>query len=132
VSEAGGNLSIGQRQLLCMARALLRDARILLLDEATSSVDQNTDGVIQATIRDCFDHCTVLTIAHRLNSIIDSDTVLVLDNGLLVEADAPAALLRQPESFFAKLVQATSPGSAASLRAQAEAAEAAKALKQDK
>jgi len=132
VSEAGGNLSVGQRQLLCMARALLRDARILLLDEATSSVDQNTDGVIQATIRDCFDHCTVLTIAHRLNSIIDSDTVLVLDNGLLVEADAPAALLRQPESFFAKLVQATSPGSAASLRAQAEAAEAAKALKQDK
>lgn len=94
ISEGGGNLSTGQRQLLCMARALLRRTKILVLDEATSNVDSSTDQLIQATIRTAFKECTVLTIAHRLNTIIDSDRIMVLDAGRLVEFDSPATLLK--------------------------------------
>ena len=104
ISEGGGNLSTGQRQLLCMARALLRRTKILVLDEATSNVDNGTDQLIQATIRSAFKHCTVLTIAHRLHTIIDSDRIMVLDAGRLVEFDAPQTLLKNPESVFSKLV----------------------------
>ena len=94
ISEGGGNLSTGQRQLLCMARALLRKTKILVLDEATSNVDSSTDQLIQTTIRSAFQDCTVMTIAHRLNTIIDSDRIMVLDAGKLVEFDSPAALLK--------------------------------------
>uniref|UniRef100_UPI0037E8D390 ATP-binding cassette sub-family C member 2 n=1 Tax=Semicossyphus pulcher TaxID=241346 RepID=UPI0037E8D390 len=101
VSEGGENLSVGQRQLLCLARALLRKSRILILDEATAAVDLETDDLIQNTIRKEFSHCTVLTIAHRLHSIMDSSRVMVLDAGRIVEFDSPSNLLRKRGHFFA-------------------------------
>ncbi|XP_032672071.1 multidrug resistance-associated protein 1 isoform X3 [Odontomachus brunneus] len=100
VSEGGENLSVGQRQLICLARALLRKTKVLILDEATAAVDLETDDLIQTTIRHEFKDCTVLTIAHRLNTILDSDKVIVLDKGLIVEYDSPHTLLRNPTSSF--------------------------------
>ncbi|XP_017881737.1 multidrug resistance-associated protein 1 isoform X2 [Ceratina calcarata] len=100
VSEGGENLSIGQRQLICLARALLRKTKVLILDEATASVDLETDDLIQTTIRQEFGDCTVLTIAHRLNTILDSDRVIVLDNGRIMEYDSPDKLLRDTSSLF--------------------------------
>ncbi|XP_067242985.1 canalicular multispecific organic anion transporter 1 isoform X2 [Chanodichthys erythropterus] len=101
VSEGGENLSLGQRQLLCLARALLRKSRILILDEATAAVDLETDDLIQTTIRREFSHCTVLTIAHRLNTILDSSRVMVLDSGKIVEFDSPSELLNKQGHFYA-------------------------------
>uniref|UniRef100_A0A8C7R409 ATP-binding cassette, sub-family C (CFTR/MRP), member 2 n=1 Tax=Oncorhynchus mykiss TaxID=8022 RepID=A0A8C7R409_ONCMY len=100
VSEGGENLSIGQRQLLCLARALLRKSRILILDEATAAVDLETDSLIQKTIRREFSHCTVLTIAHRLHSILDSSRVMVLDAGKIVEFDSPSTLFNKQGHFY--------------------------------
>nr|XP_057915144.1 canalicular multispecific organic anion transporter 1 isoform X2 [Doryrhamphus excisus] len=100
VAEGGENLSVGQRQLLCLARALLRKSRILILDEATAAVDLETDNLIQTTIRKEFAHCTVLTIAHRLHSIMDSSRVMVLDSGRIVEFDSPSRLLEKQGHFY--------------------------------
>lgn len=99
-SEGGENLSVGQRQLLCLARALLRKTKILVLDEATAAVDMETDNLIQSTIRSQFEDCTVLTIAHRLNTIMDYTRVLVLDKGEMCEFDSPSSLLRQRGAFY--------------------------------
>ncbi|XP_068440086.1 ATP-binding cassette sub-family C member 3 isoform X2 [Clinocottus analis] len=99
-SEGGENLSVGQRQLVCLARALLRKTRILILDEATAAVDLETDDLIQSTIRTQFEDCTVFTIAHRLNTILDYTRVLVLDKGQIAEFDTPANLLSQKGIFY--------------------------------
>jgi len=100
ITEGGDNLSVGQRQLVCLARALLRKTKILVLDEATAAVDLETDDLIQATIRKEFKDSTVLTIAHRLNTIMDSTRVMVLDKGEVREFDTPSNLLRDKKSIF--------------------------------
>lgn len=100
VTEGGENLSVGQRQLICLSRALLRKTKVLVLDEATAAVDLETDDLIQRTIRTEFKDCTVLTIAHRLNTIMDSDRIIVLDKGHVVEFDSPSNLLLNKKSIF--------------------------------
>uniref|UniRef100_A0A674F6C0 ATP-binding cassette, sub-family C (CFTR/MRP), member 10 n=1 Tax=Salmo trutta TaxID=8032 RepID=A0A674F6C0_SALTR len=104
VGEQGKSLSLGQRQLLCLARALLTEANILCIDEATASVDQKTDKLLQQTIREKFQDKTVLTIAHRISTIMDSDRVLVMHSGKVVEFDTPADLCQRDDSIFCKLV----------------------------
>jgi ABC-type multidrug transport system fused ATPase/permease subunit len=103
VAEAGENFSAGERQLLCIARAILRKPKILVLDEATASVDNETDALIQQTIRTQFKDCTILTIAHRLHTIVDSDRIMVMDKGLLAEMDDPQVLIAKPDGLFAGL-----------------------------
>ncbi|XP_013781403.1 multidrug resistance-associated protein 1-like [Limulus polyphemus] len=100
VSEGGDNLSVGQRQLVCLARALLRKSKILVLDEATAAIDLETDDLIQATIRKEFRDSTVLTIAHRLNTVLDYDRIMVLDKGKIIEYDSPSDLLEDEQSVF--------------------------------
>ncbi|TRY74646.1 hypothetical protein TCAL_01629 [Tigriopus californicus] len=100
ISEGGGNLSVGQCQLICLARALLRKTKILVLDEATAAIDMETDEIIQKTIRTQFNTCTIITIAHRLNTIMDYDKILVLKNGSREEFDSPQTLLNSKESIF--------------------------------
>ncbi|KAL2081657.1 hypothetical protein ACEWY4_023510 [Coilia grayii] len=115
LAEAGSNFSVGQRQLVCLARAILRRNRILIIDEATANVDPRTDELIQKTIREKFKECTVLTIAHRLNTIIDSDRILVLNAGQIHEYDEPYVLLQDQEGIFYKMVQQTGKTEAAAL-----------------
>ncbi|PIA13267.1 P-loop containing nucleoside triphosphate hydrolase protein, partial [Coemansia reversa NRRL 1564] len=105
VAHGGENFSGGQRQLICLARALLKHAKVLVIDEATASIDNETDKLTQQTIRREFKDCTVLTIAHRLDTVINNDMILVIDDGRLVEYDTPQNLLANKNSIFTKLFQ---------------------------
>jgi len=116
VLEGGSNYSLGQKQLFCLARAVLNQSKLLVFDEATAAMDLETDAQIQATIRRVFADRTILTIAHRLDTIIDSDRILVMDAGKVIEFDTPATLLSNPVGSFTSLVDQTGPESATSLR----------------
>ncbi|KAK0565002.1 hypothetical protein OC861_003987 [Tilletia horrida] len=107
ISDGGSNLSNGQRQLLCMARALLGRSKVVIFDEASSSVDVDADDLITATLREEFADCTVITIAHRLRTIMHSDKVVVMDRGTVAEFASPAELLERPDSHFHKLCAAS-------------------------
>ncbi|XP_017777137.1 PREDICTED: probable multidrug resistance-associated protein lethal(2)03659 [Nicrophorus vespilloides] len=120
IYEGGSNFSVGQRQLVCLARAIIRNNKILVLDEATANVDPQTDALIQETLRSKFSECTVLTIAHRLNTVMDSDKILVMDAGRIVEFDAPYALLERPFGTFKTMVEATGNSSAKTLNSIAK------------
>ena len=126
VTENGNNLSVGQRQLLCLARALLRRARVLIMDEATASVDSASDALIQKTVREAFKGCTVITVAHRLQTIIDYDTVVVMGSGRVLEFGSPAQLLRNTDGAFGQMVAQTGRESAAWLGDAAARAHAAR------
>ncbi|CAN6284681.1 unnamed protein product, partial [Urochloa humidicola] len=104
VIEDGENWSVGQRQLVCLGRVILKRSKILVLDEATASVDTATDNLIQKTLRQQFLETTVITIAHRITSVLDSDMVLLLDNGAAIEHDTPNKLLEDKLSLFSLLV----------------------------
>lgn len=106
VGQGGENLSVGERQLLCLARALLRNSKILILDEATASVDPETEVAVQSMIQKEFKHCTILTIAHRLSSVTTCDKILVMKKGQVLELDTPANLMSNPNSEFNKMMSA--------------------------
>ena len=106
VSEDLSIFSDGEKQMLCLARALLRDSKVLIMDEATASVDNATDKLIQETIAKEFDDWTILTIAHRLNTIIDYDKILVLDQGRIEQFDSPKNLLDLKSGQFYEMCKA--------------------------
>ena len=122
VQEDGNNFSVGEKQLLCLARALLRSTRILVVDEATANVDHFTDAKIQKTLRTSFVNQTVISIAHRLNTVIDYDRIVVMDKGEIVEVDCPHLLLQNSQSYLSKLVSQTDSTTQMALRASARKA----------
>ena len=135
LAENNNVFSVGQKQLLCLARAIIRKTKILVLDEATANVDLETDNFIQERLKSSFKHCTVMIIAHRLATVIDSDRILVMDDGfgrefdhpfkLLVNNDADQSITKTNEDgtdgFFARMVKATGPETAAQLFTLAKA-----------
>ncbi|XP_046623156.1 ATP-binding cassette subfamily C member 4-like isoform X3 [Neodiprion virginianus] len=107
VAEGGANFSVGQRQLICLARAILKENKLLVLDEVTANIDPITDKLIQNTISRRFAECTVVTIAHRLNTVMNSDRVLVMGEGRILEYDHPHLLLKDRNGYFSQMLQQT-------------------------
>jgi ABC-type multidrug transport system fused ATPase/permease subunit len=128
VVENGKNFSVGQRQLFCIARAILTNTQILVLDEATAAVDLQTDKLVQEAIKTNFANLTVLTIAHRLNTVMASDKILVMDAGRVVEFAPPLALLERPDGYFHNLLTETGQDSFDKLKRIAEEEAVAKNL----
>lgn len=107
VLEKGLNFSVGQKQLICLARAILKQNKIVILDEATANVDLKTDILIQKTLKDYCKNSTVVIIAHKLQSIMETDLIVVMDNGEIVELGKPEQLLEKPNSLFGQLIKET-------------------------
>lgn len=105
VKENGNDWSNGEKQLICMARAILRNCKILVMDEASASMDFETDKKLQSMIRNVFKECSVITIAHRLSTIMDYDLILVLDTGKVVEFDSPKVMVTNKEGYLYSLMQ---------------------------
>lgn len=103
----GENMSAGQKQLICLARTLLKKTKILILDEATANIDNQTDSYIQSVIKKHFKNCTVMTIAHRLDTVINCDRIVVLSHGSIVESGKPQDLLREKNSIFYNFLEET-------------------------
>eukprot|EP00658_Telonema_sp_P-2_P066868 TRINITY_DN55830_c0_g1_i1.p1 TRINITY_DN55830_c0_g1~~TRINITY_DN55830_c0_g1_i1.p1 ORF type:complete len:554 (+),score=35.63 TRINITY_DN55830_c0_g1_i1:48-1709(+) len=120
VEDRGKNFSVGQKQLICIARAMLRNPSILVMDEATANVDHDTDMIIQEVVRRWFKDATVFEVAHRLHTIIDADEIIVMGEGVVLENGSPSALLGNPTSHFSALVDATGPAVSAELRIAAQ------------
>ena len=116
VAEDGHNFSAGERQLLCLTRAILRKNRIILIDEATANVDMRTDALVQQAIRSHLSDCSVLTIAHRIETIIDSDRIVVLERGKIIETDAPFLMLERGTSYLSLLLSQFDPSTEQQLR----------------
>jgi ABC-type multidrug transport system fused ATPase/permease subunit len=121
VEVMGSNYSLGTQQLICLARAMLNPSRILLLDEATAALDSDTNAAVQQVLQDHFSHRTIFTIAHRLDTIIDSDRILVVNAGVVAEYDRPDRLLENPDSLFYELCQNTGKAQFEVLAAKARA-----------
>ena len=105
IKDCGSNLSLGEKQLICFARAILRKSTVVLLDEATASVDHKTEQMIQDVIDNVFEDCTLITIAHRIQTVRKCDKVIVMDNGRVVEFDTVDNLLRKDNGMFKLLYQ---------------------------
>lgn len=108
LSEGGKSFSVGQRQMLALARAMLRRTKVVIMDEATSSIDMETDAQIQSTIRDCMSDAMVITIAHRLFTVIDYDKLMILEEGEIIEYGSPKSLMQDPNSKFRKMCESSS------------------------
>ena len=103
IEQHGSNLSVGEKQLICIARAILRKTKIIVMDEATANIDMKTEEKIQKALQYVLNDSTVITVAHRIKTIIDYDKILVLDNGNIIEFDSPQNLLKNEKSLFFEL-----------------------------